>query len=314
MSRTSAMAAPTRLRLATGYNPELQGGSGAGREVPRTFTNEKIHLDTFVREQSLDHVDFIKIDTDGNDLEVLLASERTLAERSVLGLYVECQFQGDADPGANVFANIDRFLRARGFSLYTLVPYTYSRAVLPTQFMYRLAAQTISGQVYWADAFYFRDFSADDGILAGLDADTRCEKILKLASLYELHNLADCAAELILSYQDELRPRVDVEHVLDLLTPEFNGRQLSYAAYLDEFRNSPESFFPPPGMAVSSREDIGAYRDEIMKLANDLRSMWGTVENLQRIIASKDESIERLQTLYAAALRAQLESSGVKIE
>jgi len=314
MSRSSAMAVPPELYLTTGYNPELWGASAAERVVPRTFTNKKIHLDTFVNEQGLDHVDFIKVDTDGNDLEVLLASEHTLAERSVLGLYVECQFQGDADPGANVFANIDRFLRSRGFSLYTLAPYTYSRAVLPMQFMYRQPAQTISGQVYWADAFYFRDFSADEGILAGLDADTRREKILKLASLYELHNLEDCAAELILSYQDELRPRVDVEHVLDLLTPQFNGRQLSYKGYVNEFRNDPENFYPVPGMVAPSPENARLYQEKFANLTRTVESLSATIQNLQCVIAAKDESIERLNNLYAAALRAQLESSGVKIE
>src|SRR5205823_11742604 len=96
-------------------------------------------------------------DTDGADLEAMLACEGAFRELRVLGVLVEVPFAGSDAPVANAFHNIDRVLRRNDFSLFSLSTMRYSRAALPAQFERAAPSQTVTGQVIWGDALYFRD-------------------------------------------------------------------------------------------------------------------------------------------------------------
>ena len=65
-------------------------------------------------------------------------------------------------PTANTFANIDGLLREWGFTLFDLDLWRYSRRSLPDKFVYRLAGQTVTGQVQWGEAVYFRELARPD--------------------------------------------------------------------------------------------------------------------------------------------------------
>jgi hypothetical protein len=71
-------------------------------------------------------------------------------------------------------------------------------------------------------------------------------KLLKLACLYELFSVPDCAAEILVTHRDRLSPLVDVDRLLDLLTPPLDGRPVSYREYLDAFEQDPARFYPSP--------------------------------------------------------------------
>jgi hypothetical protein len=171
-------------------------------------------------------IDFIKIDTDGHDYEVLLGGEKLLREGEVLGLMVEAQLHGPVHDHANVLCNIDRFLRGKGFALFDLELYRYSRGILPGRFMYSIPAQTTTGQVIWGEALYLRD-------LAGPQAQSRewrPAKVLKLASLMDIFGLPDCAAEMLLHFGERL-PGVDVSGYLNLLASQVGGRDMTFERY-----------------------------------------------------------------------------------
>lgn len=210
------------------------------------LATEKITLDDFVEESGLGSVDFVKVDTDGADLEVLHSAERTLAgaETSVLGLLVETPFVGAAGATENSFHNIDRLLRGHGFALYGLTVNRYSRAALPSRFAYRMYAQTEHGQALWADALYLRDPAAP-GYLGTGGPELSPRKLLKLACLQELFCLPDCAAEVLLAFRAQLEPLLDVDEALDLLTPQDDGLPATYPEYVAAFERDPASFFPP---------------------------------------------------------------------
>ena len=97
--------------------------------------------------------DFLKLDTEGNELEILTAG-RDMLEREVLGVYVEISFWRKGTAGA-VFHRIDRFMNDLGFVLYDL----------------QINRSHISGlggkkdKVRSGDALYLRDFSAYAGDL-----------------------------------------------------------------------------------------------------------------------------------------------------
>ena len=69
---------------------------------------------------------------------------------------------GASHPYANTFANIDGLLREWGFSLFDVDLWRYSRRSLPDKFYYQLAGQTVTGQVQWGEAVYFRDLARPD--------------------------------------------------------------------------------------------------------------------------------------------------------
>lgn len=212
------------------------------------LATEKISLDAFVAEEGITSVDFVKVDTDGSDLEVLHSAEAMLNDTRVLGLMVESSFNGDATESSNSFHNIDRLLKRHGFQLYSLSVNRYSRSALPAPFAFRIYAQTDSGQAFWGDALYLRDPVAPAYQAVG-GPELSPGKLLKLACLLELLGLPDCAAEVLLAFRDELGPLVDVEGALDLLTPALEGYPETYAEYVAAFEEDPSRFYPPEANA-----------------------------------------------------------------
>jgi hypothetical protein len=150
VERTSAIRAQNMTQCDYARTYYDQTGEGF-------LAKDMIELDEFLLRTHPTDVDFIKIDTDGSDYQVLLGAQELMARSPVLGVAVECQFQGPVHEAANIFGNIDRLLRRLGFSLFDIEVYRYSRAALPKPFVYRIPAQTTSGQVLWADALYLRD-------------------------------------------------------------------------------------------------------------------------------------------------------------
>jgi FkbM family methyltransferase len=206
------------------------------------YATETIELDQFLRDNPMD-VDFIKIDTDGSDYQVLRGAKQLLSNGRVLGIGIEAQFHGLVHDESNTFRNIDRLLTGFGFCLFDLEVYRYSRSALPKRFLYRMPAQTEAGQVIWGDALYLRDAGRKD-----YESDWHItlppHKILKLACISEVFGMEDCAAELLLKYEPMLSGLVDVRACLDKLTPTVNGEKLSYQSYIQRFEANPEWLFP----------------------------------------------------------------------
>ncbi len=208
------------------------------------FNTELIELDEYFLKQHPAAVDFIKIDTDGHDYEVLLGAEQLLAQSPVLGVLVEAAFHGPIHSSITSFSTIDVFLRNRGFSLFDMDVWRYTRAALPKPFHWRLPANTSEGPVDWADCFYLRD-AAIDGYEQTWDLRLSTSKLLKLCCVCELYSLEDCAAEILVKHRDRLAECIDVERYLDLLTPPLpDGSRVSYQGYNAFFNQNVEAFYP----------------------------------------------------------------------
>lgn len=214
--------------------------TNAWRDLP--LATETIGLADVLRREGVETVDFVKIDTDGSDLDVVVSFEEMLRPAGVLGLMIETSFTGDDDESTNTFHNIDPILKRNGFQIYAMSVNQYSRAVLPARFKYEIFAQTISGQPLWGDLVYLRDVVHPDWRRFG---DLSATKLLKLACLYELFQLPDCAVELLLTHRGTLGAVADVDELLELLTPPLDGEQVSYAEYVKTFAASPSRFYPP---------------------------------------------------------------------
>jgi hypothetical protein len=208
-----------------------------------SFTHERIGIDEFVRQERITNLDFLKVDTDGSDLEVLYSAEKALKDLMVLGVLTEFSFSAEPNETTNCFSNIDHFMRKRGFILYDMEVYRYSRAALPQKFLMPRESATVSGQIFQGDALYLRDGSAVD-FTDVVGASLSLSKKIKLVCLYEMFGLSDCAAELILFHEEDISAVFDTERALDALTPPIDGRQFDYGTYIEIFDTARERFLP----------------------------------------------------------------------
>lgn len=239
MARSSGFLATQRAKEA-GRRSLAELNTWATEEL----ATEKVTLSEFVRQQGLRNVDFVKTDTDGADLEVLLSAVNAIRETGILGFMVETSYNAQPNDTETSIANIDRLLREQGFLLYTLSVHRYSRAALPAPFVHAAPMQTTFGQAMWGDTVYLRDAgSSEYPEVWGDELSPR--KLLKLACLCDLFQAPDSAAELLLRHEQELGELLDVRTALDRLTPRLRGRRLSYAEYLATFDRDPSAFYPP---------------------------------------------------------------------
>lgn len=235
-----ATSSAQRANDAKSYN-YIKEHFNAGQSI--IYSEKFIELNDYVKDNNITDVDFIKIDTDGNDLFVLWGAEQTLENAAVLGIEVEAQFHGSSHPYANTFSNIDRFLKEKGFSLFNMDNYYYSRGALPEEFYGDFFGQTKKGKIEWGEALYFRDL-ANKNYSQKYNFPVTLEKVVKLACLFELHGLNDCAAELLINRAEVFNYTQHLDVLLNALTPPFKGNQLTYKEYVQSFDKNPKDWFP----------------------------------------------------------------------
>jgi FkbM family methyltransferase len=289
----------------------VQSVYNQGEEVK--FTDNFVELDEFFSDAEKDQINFLKIDTDGSDYQVLLGAKNLLSRPNLLGLSVEVQFQGEVHDKANLFCNIDLLLRSQGFSLYDLDVYKYSRADLPKPFVYNSPSNTTGGQVIWGEALYFRDFG-DKNYEEMWSITPTTSQILKLACLYEMFGLEDCSAELLLKYKNKIQDVIDVEQSLNLLVPQVPGKVITFSDHQREFesyvrrvlieksdspqeihvteRSEPEQPAVPTTMDASSDTTVATADTE----ASLNQSTLAELETLQAEIQTAKQKLNRVQT------------------
>jgi FkbM family methyltransferase len=235
-------------RLAIDWWQQLQSDPSAPQIVPPSIPPQErrppptptILLGEFLKTRGDFPVDFIKIDVDGADLDILHSLDEILWDRKVLAVGIEVNFFGSADPYCNTFHNTDRFLREQGFNLFSLSQRKYAGRYLPTPSIdHPYPAETVVGRLLQGDAFYARDLADPEN--QHLSSSYGHDSILKLAAIFSLFNLPDCAAELLVRNA----PLIDADFqrtALDLLAVQAqrNVPPLSYRDYIDAFvRNDP---------------------------------------------------------------------------
>jgi hypothetical protein len=242
--RSSAMAAYSRVvRDKAREEDNARGATETWTEQIRAET-PRLTLEQLVAEAGLTTVDFIKTDTDGSDFDAVVSAGDLWRTHTVLGAQIEVDLHGPPPLCFNSFHAVHGHMMRLGYFLFSLQTYPYTRAALPGLFAQLAPYQTVDGQPMAGDASYFRDAAAInyDHVWK---APLSLTKILKLACLFELNRLPDCAAELIVTYRDQIAERLDPTPLLDALTPPLpDGRQVSYADYVQEFERDYRAFFP----------------------------------------------------------------------
>jgi FkbM family methyltransferase len=214
-------------------------------------------LDTALERAGIPSADFIKLDAEGAELDILEGAPAFVGNPGLIGIFSEFRFQEEIN-GCPIFWQLDSYVRRFGFHLYGLGFSHQSRHVLPygglpeTEHMRYTAlpkglqffAATTHGQIMDGDALYFRD------LLIPANAAVRQRatpiRLLKTAAFLELYCLSDCAAEVILAHREILAPVVDCDRLLDLLTPAFRGVSVGYNEYMKAYFQPDTAPVPPP--------------------------------------------------------------------
>jgi|CXWL01.1.fsa_nt_gi FkbM family methyltransferase len=181
---------------------------------------ETVTLDQAREAHGIPLPDFVKLDVEGAELEILRSSNLG----GTFGVFSEFRFH-KAINGCAPFSEMDQHLTQRGFMLYDLWIGKQSRKALPypgprvsSSDGKRFFASTSGGQVMDGDALYFRD-----PMLLKLSGS----QVRRAACLLELWGLNDCAAELLIDREKDAD--VDLIHCLDLLA---GG---SFKSYLERY-------------------------------------------------------------------------------
>lgn len=179
--------APMCSSLYPPNEPYLARLEGLSELVNLDFTIdiETTTLETFCAEAGIETIDFLQIDVQGADLQVLKGASRLL-ERSVLAVQVEVEFS-PLYVGQPLFADVDSYLRTRDFTLFDLMRSYRVRSQSPVM------SRMHPGQLLWADAFYFCDLLQD----TEMQHLRSPEQLLKLACIADALHFPDYALELL---------------------------------------------------------------------------------------------------------------------
>lgn len=164
-----------------------------GQEV--VYSRNYYNPEELAQAFGVDAFDIIKIDVDGDDYAILKGfMDSPHLSQELLAFEIEAQFHGDSGEYGNTFDNIMRLARERGFHIYKLDTFTYSRASKPKPYVHDFPSHTYGGQILWGDAVFIRD---------GID-ETNSSRIRKIIKIYEAYDLDDCAFETLLHHSDSI--------------------------------------------------------------------------------------------------------------
>lgn len=197
-------------------------------------------------ERGITDVDFVDLRLGGADFVALTALESFLDDAQVLGLSTIVNFFGSADPNIHSFHNVDRLMKRHGFELFALTQRHYSMAALPSRYKFSYLGESVRGRLVQGEALYLRDWAAPENVSAAIRAGAL--KLVKLAAIFSMAELPDCAAELIIRTRPALEEILDIKLALDNLTAQNapDNMPREYEEYIRIFETDDSSFYNNP--------------------------------------------------------------------
>lgn len=140
---------------------------------------------TKIAESSIQTIDFMKLDTQGSELDILQGAEHVL-EKNVLGIEIEVEF-AELYSGQHLFEEVHAYLKAHNFEILAL------QNVLS----WRKQKFFGEGQIISADAVYFKKIREFIDGLRNLSPDIQKIQVIKYMTLCDLYGHFDRAYTLL---------------------------------------------------------------------------------------------------------------------
>lgn len=133
-------------------------------QLDRIVTIDVVTLRSWAVKANVKTIDYIKLDTQGSELEILQGAGDLIA--TAICIDIEVEFN-QIYQGQSLFGETDVYLRSKGFVLWklsNLAHYSIGSELLPTNEVSsvcydlnnRQVTQSFGGQLFWADARYIR--------------------------------------------------------------------------------------------------------------------------------------------------------------
>lgn len=152
-----------------------------------TVEIETTTLDDFCGEENIETIDFLHMDVQGAELQVLRGASKSLSQ-GILAIKTEVSFSRIYNDQP-LFTDVDLFLREQGYSLFDY-EIAKSRGVRKHSPVYSLNR---IGQLLWGDAYYFCDL-LEENVLPSLKSP---KNMLKLVCIADILDFPDYSLELL---------------------------------------------------------------------------------------------------------------------
>lgn len=164
-------------------------------EVTEKLPVSVLPLDVWIKNLNISKIDFLKIDTQGTELAVLLGAQQSLGD--VLGLDVEINFS-ERYKGQSYFSDVDQFLREKGFVIFDLQRRYFKRGI-------GLNLGLPKGQLTHGTALYLRSTDSFQTLISRLDnPESRSAAVLRFVSVALLYGYVDYAKYLASIFKELL--------------------------------------------------------------------------------------------------------------
>jgi FkbM family methyltransferase len=281
--------------------------SGEGQPGPRTVPIRK--LDTLFAAGEIPPADYIKIDTEGFEQEVLLGARTFLARSNILCVTAETSFASTNDFHRGQYPIINDLVLDHRLQLFDISYWRHARPsylAARTKHPWRIIDPAHEwpdmdiGQPSSVDAVFCRDFPMEEkfperfGRLPDAVLEPTIDKLIKSQINFELHGLMDCAVDIAHHFRERLATRLDVDRAIELLT-----ERPPHARYTRDIVNYQDAILAMRSRLSEAERLLATQKAELEREISGCRD---EIASLNRRLAETDQ--ER------ATLEANLASSG----
>ena len=185
-------------------------------------------------------INFLKIDIDSNDHEVLYGADKLIDQKDLFGIQIEVDFVKWKNSNSfRDFTEVTRYLQSKKMVLCNLSTSSYSSNDLPIKYMYNFPGPNFYGCPLQGDMIFFKHLN--DEYLKSLKTD----QIIKLLRLLEIFNMNHLAIEVLnnINFSDNDK----LSSILrDLLIKKFEQNNFlklnSYNKYIQSYNINKKKF------------------------------------------------------------------------